>query len=321
MANKLKRMIGLEIFSGELRAAEVYGNPSQISVEAYNSVILPEGVITDGLIMKPEVFMQYLKNLLSGADFKAKKMVIENISRNLILRLASYPKVAPDKQHNVIMLQAQDFIPIPISELELSYVITGETVIEETVYVNALLVAMKKNIITTLMDTVQNRRLGSYDISDITIGVTTLADEVLTQTSAEVFMVMYFNNVTLDILVIKNKAIIMARSAQLDVSVTGEINKRAGAPVSGELYDEILEIIKNEFWTSSNFYNIKNKEEINKVYFYGSYFSIKNSLHVLSEELDTEVELINIDRRLSSSGNIPLDKYLGCICIAADKLS
>ncbi|MHB1151463.1 MAG: type IV pilus biogenesis protein PilM [Eubacteriales bacterium] len=320
MKDKLKRVIGLEIFANELRAAEVYGNSSQLNIEAYNSVSLPDGVITDGLIMKPEVFMQYLKNLLLDGNFKAKNMVIEIISRNLILRLASFPKVSPDKQNNVIMLQAQDFIPIPVSELELSYVITSETAVDETTYVNALLVAMKKNIITTLMDTIQNRRLGNYDINDITIGVTTFADEVAMQTNAEVYMLMYFNNVTLDILVIKNSFIVMARSAQLDINITNILNKSTDAPISDDAYNDILEIIKNEFWTSSNFYNIKNKEEINKIYFYASYFTIKQSLRALSTELDTDVEIINIDHKLNTVSNVPLDKYLGCICIAAGKL-
>ncbi|MDD4774716.1 MAG: hypothetical protein PHZ09_14125, partial [Eubacteriales bacterium] len=129
MTDKLKRVIGLEIFANELRAAEVSGSPTEISVDAHNSVFLPDGIISDGLIAKPELFMQYLKNLLAE-NFKAKHIVAEIISRNLILRLASFPKVAPDKQHNVVLLQAQDFIPIPLSELELSYVITGESTAE-----------------------------------------------------------------------------------------------------------------------------------------------------------------------------------------------
>lgn len=320
MKDKLKKVIGLEIFANELRAAEVSGNLSQINVEAYNSVFLPDGVITDGLIMKPEVFMKYLKDMLTEGNFKARNMVIEIISRNLILCLASFPKVAADKQHNVIMLQAQDFIPIPISELELSYVITSETAVEETTYVNALLVAMKKNIITVLMDTIQNRRLGNYDIKDITIGVTTFADEIVIHTNAEVYMIMYCNNVTLDILVIKNSYIVMARSAQLDINIANILNKSYGTPISDDVYNDILEIIKNEFWTSSNFYNIKNKEEINKVYFYASNFSIKKSLSTLSSEIDTAVEIINIDHKLNSVSNVSLDKYLGCICIAAGKL-
>jgi hypothetical protein len=199
-------------------------------------------------------------------------------------------------------------------------VITGETAAGETVYDNALLAAMKKNIITTLMDTVQNRRLGNYDVNDITIGVTTLADEAVIQTSAEVFMLMYFNNAALDILIIKNKSVVMARSAQLDAGITAGLNKTAGEPVSDELYEELLEIIKNEFMASANFYSIKNKEEITKVYFYASSFDIKKSLHILSSELDTDFEPLGIDYKLDPAAVIPPEKYLGCISIAAGKL-
>lgn len=318
MTDKLKRVIGLEIFANELRAAEVSGSPTEISVDAHNSVFLPDGIISDGLIAKPELFMQYLKNLLAE-NFKAKHIVAEIISRNLILRLASFPKVAPDKQHNVVLLQAQDFIPIPLSELELSYVITGESTAEDnTVKVNALLVAMKKNIINALIDTIQNRRFGNYDINDITIGVTAFASRVAEQTKAGVFMLMYFNGATLDILIIKNRGIVMARSAQLDINITNALSKNAGA-VTDDLYEKILEVIRNEYWTSVNFYNIKNNEHIDKLYFYAPHFTIKGSLSALSAELDTGVEIINIDRCLADPGSFP-GKYLGCVCIAADKL-
>lgn len=320
MKDRLKKVIGLQIFANELRAAEVSGSPSQIKVEAVNSVTLPDGVITDGLIMNPEIFMQYLKDMLTKGSFKTRNIVVELTSRNLILRIASFPKVPGDKQRNVIMLQAQDFIPIPVNELELNYVITSETVIDNATYVNALLVAMKKNIITTLMDTVQNRRLGNYDITDITIGVTTLADEVALQTSAQVYMIMYLNNATLDILIIKNDFIVMARSAQLDINAANALNKNAGTYIGDDIYNEILEIIKNEFWISSNFYKIKNKEEISKVYFYSPFINIRKSLGALSDELDTGAEIINIAYKLNGTGDFPPDDYLGCICIASGKL-
>jgi Tfp pilus assembly PilM family ATPase len=320
MKDKLKKVIGLEIFVNELRAAEISGSPAKIKVDAYNSVSVPDGVISDGLIMKPEVFMQYLKDMLSGGGFKSKDIVAEIISRNLILRLASFPKVTADKQNNVIMLQAQDFIPIPLAELELSYVITGEITTDEGTYVNTLLAAMKKNIISSLMDTIQNKRFGSYSVNDITIGVTALANEVARQTAAETYMVMYFNNVTLDILIINNNNIVMARSAQLDVNVSDALNNSGSITYNDDIYNEIIDIIKNEFWTSANFFNIKNKEDISKVYIYAQSIDISESISNISSDLDIEIECISISHKLREENNMPGDKYLGCICIAAGKL-
>lgn len=320
MKDKLKKVIGLEIFANELRAAEISGSPAKIKIEAYNSVSVPDGVITDGLIVKPEVFMQYLKNMLTDGGFKARDIVVEIISRNLILRLASFPKVTGDKQNNVILLQAQDFIPIPLAELELSYVITGESTTEEGTYVNTLLAAMKKNIISTLMDTLQNKRFGNFSVNDITIGVTVLAGEVAKQTTAETYMVMYFNNVTLDILIINNNNIVMARSAQFDANVSDALNKSGSIAVSDDIYNEIIDIIKYEFWTSANFFNIKNKEDINKVYIYVQSIDIGESIGNISSDLDIGIEIIDISNKLRADNNMPADKYLGCICIAAGKL-
>jgi type IV pilus assembly protein PilM len=320
MKDKLKKVIGLEILTNELRAAEISGSPTKIKVEAYNSISIPDGVITDGLIMKPEVFMLNLKNMLSDGGFKAKDIVVEIISRNLILRLASFPKVPDDKQNNVIMLQAQDFIPIPLAELELSYVTTGESTTEEGTYINTLLVAMKKNIILSLMDTIQNKSFGNLTVNDITIGVTTLANEVARQTTAETYMVMYLNNVTLDILIINNNNIVMARSAQLDINISNALNKSGSITVNDDIYNEITDIIKNEFWTSANFFNIKNKENIIKVYIYAQSIDLGENIRNISSDLDIEMEIIGISHKLHADDNMPADKYLGCICIAAGKL-
>jgi hypothetical protein len=40
----------------------------------------------------------------------------------------------------------------------------------------------------------------------------------------------------------------------------------------------------------------------------------------MSSDLGIEMEIIGISHKLHADDNMPADKYLGCICIAAGKL-
>lgn len=324
MKDKLKSVIGLQIFTNELRAVEISGNSARVRVLAHGSIPLDDGTILEGLIVKPELFMQRLTELFKKGGFKAAHIVVEVACGCPILRQASFPKVTEDKQDNVILLQAQDFIPIPLSELEISHIITGETEDENGVFVNALLVGMDKNIITTLVDTIQNRRYGGYIVNSITIGVTAVTDQVSKQTSAQTYMVAYLNNDTLDIVIITGGDIAMARSIQLDPAITAELNKHSLNPEYGnipeELHDYVVNELRDEYLISANYYHNKNPNEISKLYAYSPVVDFDKSIRQVGADFDIEAETVSLSGRLSSSGKFSTDKYLGCVCVAAMKL-
>ena len=52
-------------------------------------------------------------------------------NENVIMRYATFPKVPDDKLKSVISMQAQDFIPVPVSELGLDFVVIDETTDDE----------------------------------------------------------------------------------------------------------------------------------------------------------------------------------------------
>jgi transcriptional regulator with XRE-family HTH domain len=80
---------------------------------------------------------------------------------------------------------------------------------------------------------------------------------------------------------------------------------------------DVLEVIaKNLDTTVQHFF----KEDISKVYIYAQSIDISESIGNISSDLDIEIECISISQKLREENNMPGDKYLGCICIAAGKL-
>ncbi len=58
--------------------------------------------------------------------------------------MASFPKVPSEKMRNAVLFQAQQFIPVPDSELVLDYVLCGDIPNSDSPMVNVLLVGGKK---------------------------------------------------------------------------------------------------------------------------------------------------------------------------------
>ena len=322
MSENIKKIIGLQIFSNEMRAFQISGSSGKIKILAYGSARLPEGTISGGMIAKPEVFMKYFRDLLTKYGFSAKDIILSLSNQGLIIRLASFPKVPEDKQKNVCMLQAQNFIPIPINELELSYFITEENIRDasgnplEEPTVNALLVAAKRDMLTNIVDTIQDPKYGAFVIRDIVPTITAIASEIQNDTQYKTYMVMNANNDVVNILIINNSKIAMARSVQLDPALAETLNK--SDRIEPYRLNEIIEAFKTEYWASVNYYRISNSEEVEALYISAQTVDISRAHHEISTDLNVDVEIFSMEKRIRADDDFPVEKYSACICAATE---
>ncbi|MEG1774592.1 MAG: pilus assembly protein PilM, partial [Oscillospiraceae bacterium] len=130
MTNRRKKhSIGLVLDAMELRAIELSGTPECFEVCAQGCVTLPQGLVVDGTITDLAAMEVILKQLFRDGDFSRAPLLFGIKNQNILLRLANFPKVPEEKLRQAILLQAQQFIPIPISELVLDCV-PGRELIE-----------------------------------------------------------------------------------------------------------------------------------------------------------------------------------------------
>lgn len=322
MKEKVKNLIGLQIFSNEIRAVQLDTASGKIKISAYGSARLPEGTITGGMIAKPEVFMKYFKELLSKFKFSSKKIILSISNQGLIIRLANFPKVGEDKQRNVVMLQAQNFIPIPINELELAYHITDEQIRDndgnplEEPSISALLVAAKRDMLTNIVDTIQDSKNGSYVVEDIVPTITTIASIIQEHTPYRTYMVMNANNDVINILIINDGKIAVARSIQIDPTLADDLNKSES--IDHDKLAELLDIIKNEYWSSVNYYRINNSEDVEALYISAQATDIFSARSELISDLNIDVEFFSMGPYVKADDEFPVEKYSACICAAIE---
>lgn len=323
MKDNSKKIIGLQIFSNEIRAVQVANTSGAIKVTAYGSARLPEGTVAGGMIAKPEVFMKYFRDMLATYKFTARNIILSLSNQGLIIRLASFPKVAEDKQRNVCMLQAQNFIPIPLNELELAYCITDEHIRDEEgnpleePTISALLVAAKRDMLTNIVDTIQDSKYGSYVVQDIVPTITAVASEVQGTAQYRTYMVMNVNNDVANILIIKNGKIVMARSVQFDSTLAEELNK--SEQIDSDKLDKLVEQLKSEYWSSVNYYRITNSEDVEALYISSQAVDIIRARSDISADLNVDVEIFTMAPRIKADDDFPVEKYSACICSTIDR--
>lgn len=268
---KIKSKIGFEVDSKEIRAVEVSRSNGVYSVLACGKIPLPEDVMGEGFIRDADKFNIALNELLTNGGFKATDLVVGVNNENVIMRYATFPQVAEDKLRNMVLLQAQEFIPIPVQEMEIDYVVAGQGVNDEDQNVtNVMLVAARRNMIEQYINTLAASKLQVVDV-DATLlalcrGLKGVAGE------NEKYAVLNITEDLLNFLVIKGDEISMVRSIQIPERVEENVKRLFidnydDESVKAEDIESIGAMLAQETSSSVSYYAMQNTDSpIEKIY-------------------------------------------------------
>ena len=103
---KNKSIIGFEADTTEIRAVELTRVNGAYQVLACGKIPLGDGVVEEGFVRDADAFSTALAELLQNGNFKSSDVVVGVNNENVIMRYASFPKIADDKLRNMVLLQA-----------------------------------------------------------------------------------------------------------------------------------------------------------------------------------------------------------------------
>ena len=164
---KVNSAIGIEYNSHEIKAVELLKKPDgTLEATAFAREEIPENVIIEGMIADTETFTAILGELFKNGGFTAGAPVVLGVNNeNVILRYATFPKVPDDKLRSVITMQAGDFIPVPVSELGLDFVVINETNDDDDQpIINVLLIGARTQMLENLVSCFNGSQ---FDVMDI----------------------------------------------------------------------------------------------------------------------------------------------------------
>lgn len=259
-----KSIVGVEMDSCEIRAVELKGTVKKPEITAWGRIALPAGCVRDGRVASPVILAEYLQKLWDSSRFKSKDIILGINNQDVIIRFASFPKVPEDKVRNMIMFQAQEFIPVSLEDLQLDYVIVGEKKNDDGEFLNVILVGARKRMLQDYVEAITTAKLTVHEIDS---GMMAVGRAALGAINRDVYAVVGYNHDIANIMIFNKGILSMARSIPFSQSSLWNGRKSEADPKQNGAV--IAEILIGELRSSIGYYRMQNQDNIEGIYLIG----------------------------------------------------
>lgn len=142
----LPQKFGIDFGNHTIKVVELAGNlTEEASLVSFGSHSTPFGVVTNENSEYIDQLAQALRDAVKDAGIKTKYAVSSIPESAIFTRLIDTPRV-PDKElPDVVYWEAKQYLPVPIDEVQLDYLIINEK--EESNDLKILVVAAPKNLV------------------------------------------------------------------------------------------------------------------------------------------------------------------------------
>ena len=124
-------LVGLDIGTSAVRAAQVAGGRGGPSLISFGQVPLPVGAVTDGEIQDPGPISEAIAQLWKRVKIRSKKAVVGIANQRVVVRQVELPFQEEKEFRESIRFQVADFIPMSTEAAEIDFQILEDYVIEE----------------------------------------------------------------------------------------------------------------------------------------------------------------------------------------------
>ena len=319
---KLKSIIGCEITTNEIKAVEIAKENGTYKILAMGYMPLEEGVIGEAFIRDAAAFNDALTQLIAQGNFQTTDVAIGVNNENVLMRYATFPKVDDSKLRNMILLQAQEFIPIPIQEMEVDYVVAGESTGEEdTPQVNVMLIAARKQMLEGYINNFTTSRLQVQEIDSSLLAYCRALNQISEGTR---YGIVNLTDDVLNFIVVEGNEILMVRS----ITITERNQKAVSSGFAGSrdksYTDEDIETVSNwlmsETSSTISYYSMQNSKPIDKLYFIMNSSAAEKVVSTVSSNIYVPMEVPQFYPELQAGSVTPLGEYASCIGIAISSL-
>ncbi len=319
---KVNSAIGIEYNSYEIRAVELTKNAdNSYSVTNFGSIPLQDGVISEGIITDGNLFMASLNDLYDSAKFnKATPIIVGVNNENVIMRYATFPKVPQDKLRSVVSMQAQDFIPVPISELTLDFVVIDETTDDDDQpALNVLLVGARNTMIQNIIQNFEGVRLEVNDIDSSFLAWCRVAINEIKDVAT--FAYLSLTDDVLNFVAVTDGDIKMVRSINIPDRAIVEVKKAFHSPdeLTSIEMETITELLQSELSSSMNYFQMQTNLVVESIYFSAFTPLESNFAQALAERAYVPLVVPTFYSEYTT-GNFSPKEYAGSISLAKSLL-
>ena len=151
-----KDIVGLDIGTHSIKLVRLKKGKKGFELLNFGIMPLPPETIVDETIEKPEVVTAAIKNLLKMEKIKTKDVVIAVSGQSFVIKKINVPKMTEDELAESIRVEAEQYLPFDIEEVNVDFQIIKEITSEKgekeeegepKTTMDVLLVAVRKEMI------------------------------------------------------------------------------------------------------------------------------------------------------------------------------
>lgn len=161
-----RTLVGLDIGSSGVRAAELVPGRRRATLRRYASVDLPPGVVRGGVVVDGEALTEALRTLWSRGKFGTKAVRIGIANAGVLVRQLDLDWMPPADFRRALRYQVQDALPIAVDDANLDYHLLDELdldpaegEVESRRVARILLVAAARDMVDAFVDAANNAGL------------------------------------------------------------------------------------------------------------------------------------------------------------------
>jgi type IV pilus assembly protein PilM len=320
-------VIGLDLGNHSFRAVELDRKKGQLVLERFGTYTNPRLNLDSTSKEDADLYSNALKDFFAESGFQTPNVVIGLNESQVFMRIIKLPRMNDKELRNSVKFEAEQYIPLPINEVSLSYQ-KLDVDYADKMKINVQLVAAKKSTLDKYVNTVKRANLLPRAIEPETLAIgralgdtsdsptATLILDVGVSRSLIIIVYGGFVRFTRSIPIggdIITKAI--QQGLNLDFNQAEEYKKVYGidpGQVEGKIYEVIKPIVDNillEVHRASIFFTNHNPSvTIKRVILTGGTALMPGLLLYAASNLDTEVELASPLRNIAVSEKLSNQK-------------
>jgi type IV pilus assembly protein PilM len=147
-----RALLGLDIGTSSVRAAEVSAKTEPPTLARFASVALPRGAVAGGEIADTGAVTAALRELVAKGRFSVKSTSIGIANQKVVVRQIDMAAMEEEELKGALQFQAQEYIPIPIEDAILDFQVLDEFSAENGDRMQkVLLVAAQRDMVNTFV--------------------------------------------------------------------------------------------------------------------------------------------------------------------------
>jgi len=309
---KKTHLVGLDIGSSAIKAAEVIETKTENALHNFGMLNIAPGIIEEGTIKDHDAVSAAIRELFSANNIKNKNVAISIGGYSVIVKKISVQTMTEDELQETIHFEAEQYIPFDISDVNLDFQILGEND-QNPNQMNVLLVAAKKEMVsdyihlielaglhTVILDidsfALQNIFEFNYATEEESVALIDIGASKTSLNILKGYSSVFMRDVSLGCGQI-NQQIVSLADCSIEEAEKIKLSEQS-AIISAEDLANIVSSVVSDWTTEIRraidfFYSTYPDDHISKIILSGGGANITEFRQLLSDEISTEVEIIN----------------------------